>query len=97
VDHETVLYGADVSLYPADYAATEEMRSQHTSNRINAKAEISFSCRRISTPIDYAAGHKYKIEHTVNFMDLARAARSLPETTTSQPLAPLSMMNRRTP
>ena len=28
----------------------------------------------------------------MNFMDLARAARSLPETTTSQPLAPDSMM-----
>jgi hypothetical protein len=29
---------------------------------------------------------------SVNFMDLARAARSLPETTTSQPLAPDSIM-----
>jgi len=37
------------------------------------------------------------IKLTVNFIDLARAALSLPETTTSQPLAPDSMMNRRTP
>ena len=34
---------------------------------------------------------------TVNFMLLARAALSFPETTTSQPLAPDSMMNLRTP
>ena len=34
---------------------------------------------------------------SVNFMDLARAARSFPETTTSQPFAPDSMINLRTP
>ncbi len=34
---------------------------------------------------------------SVNFIDLARAARSLPETTTSQPFAPDSITNRRTP
>ena len=34
---------------------------------------------------------------SVNFIDLARAARSLPETMTSQPLAPDSMTKRRTP
>ena len=34
---------------------------------------------------------------SVNFIDLARAARSLPEMTTSQPFAPDSMTKRRTP
>ena len=34
---------------------------------------------------------------SVNFIDLARAARSLPEMTTSQPFAPDSITKRRTP
>lgn len=34
---------------------------------------------------------------TVNFMLFARAALSFPLTTTSQPFAPLSMMNLKTP
>lgn len=34
---------------------------------------------------------------SLNFMDLARAARSFPDTMTSQPLAPDSMTKRSTP
>ena len=38
-----------------------------------------------------------EVDLTVNFMLLALAALSFPDTTTSQPLAPLSIMKRRTP
>lgn len=34
---------------------------------------------------------------STNFIDLALCPRSFPDTTTSQPLAPLSMIKRRTP
>lgn len=52
----------------------------------------------ILNPSQYATKHLKNLRRrTVNFMDLARAALNLPETTTSQPLAPDSIMKRRTP